>query len=81
MTPDTDSTANEKPLTAGALRMRATRRRRKEGLRCITIELRETEVDQLVANGLLNAAEREKENAVLLALYTVLDGAFGDMHQ
>jgi hypothetical protein len=36
-----------------AERMRRHRDRRRDGLRCLTIELRETERDALIRNGLL----------------------------
>ena len=41
--------------SAAAERMRLHRQRRKEALRCLTIELRETEVDTLIRKGLLKA--------------------------
>jgi len=41
--------ACEKRITAGARRMRAHRQRRREGLRCVTLDLREREIDQLIA--------------------------------
>ena len=40
----------ETRITAGAMRMRASRRRRREGMRCITIEFRETEIDPPVGD-------------------------------
>jgi hypothetical protein len=38
-----------------AERMRRHRQRRRDGLRCLVIELRETEIDVLVQKGLLKA--------------------------
>ena len=62
-----------------AERMRASRQRRREGLRCITLELRETEMDRLIDLGHLREADRENRNQVLLALYRFLDySALGD---
>jgi hypothetical protein len=75
-------TTREIRITAGALRMRETRRRRREGLRCITLDLRDVEIDRLVELGHLRQADREDKNQVLLALYRFLDGsALGDVHR
>ena len=41
--------------SAVAERMRRHRQRRRHGLRCFMIELRETEIDALIRNGLLAA--------------------------
>jgi hypothetical protein len=56
-----------------AERMRRHRERRREGLRCVTIELRETEIDSLVQKGLLNADARNNTRAVHEALYQYFD--------
>ena len=50
-------------------RMRRHRQRRREGLRCLTIEIYETEVDALILNGLLKAETRNNSFAVIEALY------------
>jgi hypothetical protein len=52
-----------------AARMRLHRERRRRGLRCLMIELRETEVDALIRAGLLEHETRNDRNAVLKALY------------
>ena len=71
----------ETRITAGALRMRASRRRRREGLRCVTLDLRQSEIDRLIDLGHLRRDERDDKNQVLLALYRFLDqGALGDPH-
>jgi hypothetical protein len=41
-----------------------TRERRRQGLRCLTIELRKTEIDALVRMGFLRAEMRNDVNAV-----------------
>ena len=41
-----------------AERMRRHRQRQRNGLRCLTIELRETEIDVLIQKGLLKAEMR-----------------------
>ena len=62
--------------------MRASRQRRREGLRCITIDIRDSEVERLIELGHLRRADRDDKNAVMLALYQFLDGtALGDVHQ
>jgi len=60
-------------ITPGAERMRISRQRRREGMRCFTIEMRETEIDRLVALGLLSADGRSDQNAVVQAIYRFLD--------
>jgi hypothetical protein len=60
--PATHSTAAE--------RMRAHRQRRRDGLRCLTIELRETEIDVLIGK---KADARNDANAIRDALYAHLD--------
>src|SRR5262249_17174703 len=56
-----------------ARRMRAHRKRRQAGRRCLTIELRETEVTELIRRKLLEADARHDKNAVRVALYRHLD--------
>jgi hypothetical protein len=59
--------------SAAALRMRRHRERRKDGLRCMTIELRETEVSALIRRGLLRGETRNDQRAVKAAFYQFLD--------
>jgi SOS response regulatory protein OraA/RecX len=61
------------PRSAGAARMARSRDRRRKGLRCLTVELRETEVDALIRSGRLSADDRANLNAVRKALYRFLD--------
>jgi hypothetical protein len=56
-----------------AERMRLYRERRRQGLRCLMVELRETEIDSLVSKGLLNFERRNDPLAVRNALYAYLD--------
>jgi hypothetical protein len=67
----------EPPCSAAAERMRLHRERRRMGLRCLTIELRETEIDALIHRGLLRADMRNDPSAVTKALYAHLDGTLG----
>ena len=60
------------PSTAAA-RMRRHRQRRRDGFRCLMVELRETEIDVLVAKGLLNSETRHDPRGVREALYAHLE--------
>jgi len=53
--------------------MRRHRERRRDGLRCLTIELRETEIDALIRNELLKPETRNDPSAIIDALYVFLD--------
>jgi len=65
--PDTPpQLATDTRITPGAQRMRESRRRRREGLRCITLDLRATEIDRLIELGHLHQDKRNDKNAVLL---------------
>jgi hypothetical protein len=55
--------------TPAAERMRRHRERRREGFRCLWIELHETELDALIREGLLEQMSRNDENAIADALY------------
>jgi hypothetical protein len=57
----------------GSHRMTRHRDRRRKGLRCITIELRETEIDVLIRRGRLAGDSRGDLAAVRKALYGFLD--------
>jgi hypothetical protein len=67
--------ASQRTITAGALRMRETRRRRREGMRCVMLDLREAEIDRLIQLGYLSTEDRGDRNQVLLALYRFLDNS------
>jgi hypothetical protein len=58
-------------------RMRLHRERQRIGLRCIMIQLRETEIDVLVRKGLLNRGRRDDRSAIVKALHTHLDRTLG----
>ena len=59
--------------SAAAERMRAHRQRRRDGLRCLMIELRETEIDALARNGFLKADARNDLRSIEMALYELLE--------
>jgi len=67
----------EEACTPAAERIRRSRQRRHKGLRCLVIELRATEIDALVRNGLLKVEMRHCSDAVIEALYRFLDHTLG----
>jgi hypothetical protein len=69
----TTSPPTAKPRSPAAERMRRHRERRRDGLRCLTIELRETEIDALIRNELLKPETRNDPSAIIDALYVFLD--------
>ena len=60
-----------------AHRMRRSRERRRNGLRCLMIQLRETEIDVLVRKGLLDRGRQDDPNALVEALHAHLDRTLG----
>ena len=56
-----------------AARMRRHRERRRDGLRWLTIELRETEIDVLISNGLLMREARNEARAIIEAVHRHFD--------
>ena len=63
--------------SAAAERMRQHRERRRQGLRCLMIELHVTEIEALVRMGLLNPELRDDLEAVSVALYEHLNRTLG----
>lgn len=61
------------PTSPAAERMRRHRQRRREGLRYVGIELRETEISRLVYTGYLKNDKRDNLSAIRSALYEFLD--------
>jgi hypothetical protein len=64
--------------TSAAERMRRHRRRRLKGLRCLTVELRETEIDALVHRGMLDQGATSDARAIRKALYRFLSATLTD---
>jgi hypothetical protein len=56
-----------------AERMRLHRERKKNGMRCFMIELRETEIDALIRKGFLKSDTRNDTKAIIDALYSYFD--------
>jgi hypothetical protein len=69
----TQTAAEESSRSPAANRMHLHRLRRRNGLRCLTIELRETEIDALIRKGLLTDVTRNEPRALVEALYAHLD--------
>jgi len=61
------------PRSPGAERVARHRRRRKKGLLCITVELRQSEIDALIHRRRLAPESRGDLLAVRKALYSFLD--------
>jgi hypothetical protein len=74
---DAELTAVSAGHSRAAARMRLHRERRRAGLRCLIIELRETEIDVLITKGLLNSETRHDPHVVREALYAHLDQTLG----
>jgi hypothetical protein len=58
--------------SAAAERMRAHRERRRQGLRCVAVQLRERD-DVLIQKGLLDAVARNDPYALSVALHGLFD--------
>jgi hypothetical protein len=72
-------TIQTESISGAAERMRRYRERRRSGLRCLNIELRETEIDTLIRKGLLNQETRNDPEAIRNALYSHLDTTLDEM--
>jgi hypothetical protein len=59
--------------SSAAERMRVHRERKKSGIRCLMIELRETEIDALIRKGFLKADARSDTSALTDAIYAYFD--------
>ena len=60
-------------MTAAANRMRASRQRQRDGLRCVRFEVRDTEIEGLMARGLLDPVARNNRQAIAAALGELMD--------
>jgi hypothetical protein len=67
--PQPPSATNKASRSPAAQRMRRYRDRRRDGLRCLTIELHEAEIDALIRDGFLRHETRNDASAIILALY------------
>jgi hypothetical protein len=64
-------------LSRAAERMRRHRERRRDGLRCVMVELRETEIDELIRRKLLKSETRNDAWAIKSAIYAIFDDVLG----
>jgi hypothetical protein len=62
-----------KPRSSAAERMRAHRQRRRDGLRCVTVEIRDAEIVALIRKGMLKIDARNNLDAIRDALYAHLE--------
>jgi hypothetical protein len=62
---------------SGTARMRLHRMRRQRGRRCVTLEIRETELAALVRRRLLDPDSQNDNKAIRNALYLLLDRQLG----
>jgi hypothetical protein len=53
------------PFSQSAARMRRHRQRQRNGLRCISVELHELEIETLIRKGLLKWETRNDRNAII----------------
>jgi hypothetical protein len=58
---------------SAAERMRLSRLRRRDGMRCIQFEVRDAEIEALVTHGLLVPVDRNNRNAIARALGNLID--------
>ena len=72
-TPGVSPTTNLAPRSLAAERMRRHRQRKRNSMRCLTIELRETEIDSLIRKGMLKTDARNDQHAIRDALYAHLE--------
>jgi hypothetical protein len=70
-------TTNDDTGSPAAQRMRRHRQRKRDGLRFMMIELRETEIDAFIRMGLLEPEMRNDRIAVSQALYAHLETTLG----
>ena len=65
--------------SAAAERMRRHRERRQFGLRCVTLQVRDGEIEELIRRGLLQADMRNDVHEIREALYAHLDRTLSKM--
>jgi hypothetical protein len=63
--------------SAAAERMRRHRERRREGLRCVTLDVHDGEIDALARRGFLKDDARNDLRSIEMALYKFLEHALG----
>jgi hypothetical protein len=59
----------------GAERMQRHRQRRRDGMRCVQMEIRDTEIEELIRRKLLKEETRNDKQAIIDALYEFLENS------
>jgi hypothetical protein len=67
------SAAPARQRSSAAARMRLSRLRRRDSMRCIPFEVRDAEIEALVNYGLLDRADRNNREAIARALGNLID--------
>jgi hypothetical protein len=70
-------TAAPATRSAAAERMRRYRERWRNGLRCVTLDIRDGEIDALARRGFLKSDARNDLRSIEMALYEFLEHALG----
>jgi hypothetical protein len=65
-------------LSPAAKRMREYRRRRRRGMRCVTVRVGEADLEALVTKGYLAPSDRAEANAIQEAADMFISDALGD---
>jgi hypothetical protein len=73
---DADAAKAEIARARATERMRRSRNCRRMGLRCFTVQLRDSEIASLVRRGLLRPDEQTDRTAVIKAMHAFLDNTF-----
>jgi hypothetical protein len=68
-----EATAEIINCSPAAERMRQHRERKKSGMRCVMLELRETEIDALIRKGFLKSDARNDKTQITDAIYAYFD--------
>ena len=72
-TAETSPTTKELPRSASALRMRQHRERRRKRMRCLTIELRDSEIEEVIRRKRLSPEDRNDPGALRRTVHQYLD--------
>ncbi len=70
---DVVDVATEKPVSRGAIRMARSRARHRRHLRCVTIEVRDREIEAFIRAGDLPSERRDDPKAIAHAVHKLLD--------
>ena len=71
-------TETASPPSNTAVRMRALRRRRRQGEQCVTVQMGPEDIDRLITTGYLGPKERDDNEAIEAASSMFLHDALAD---